>query len=64
MKRYLLSFALFAGAVFAQAPNAPKADLLWLTGAPGAQGTEDIDKPTLAPYLVPAGVVINGTSVS
>ena len=33
----------------------PKADLLWPGGAPGAQGSEDIDKPTLASYLVPAG---------
>ena len=28
---------------------------MWPGGAPGAQGTEDIDKPTLAAYLVPAG---------
>jgi len=33
----------------------PKGDLLWPGGAPGALGTEDIDKPSLAPYLVPAG---------
>jgi acetyl esterase/lipase len=33
----------------------PKADLLWPGGAPGAQGTEDIDQPSLAPYLAPAG---------
>ena len=43
------------GTAFAQAQNAPKAELLWPGAAPGAQGTEDIDKPTLAPYLVPAG---------
>src|SRR6476660_5917210 len=55
MKRYILSFVLFLGTSFAQAPAMPKADLLWPTGAPGAQGTEDVDKPTLAPYLVPAG---------
>lgn len=35
--------------------NAPKPELLWPDGAPGALGTEDIDKPTLTPYLVPAG---------
>jgi acetyl esterase/lipase len=56
MTRYFLSFALFLGAGFAQPPaNLPKADLLWPGGAPGAQGTEDIDQPSLAPYLVPAG---------
>jgi len=33
----------------------PKADLLWPAGAPGAMGSEDIDKPTLTPYVVPAG---------
>jgi acetyl esterase/lipase len=33
----------------------PKADLLWPNGAPGAQGNEEIDQPSLAPYIVPAG---------
>jgi len=33
----------------------PKADLLWPNGAPGAQGNEDIDQPSIAPYVVPAG---------
>ena len=55
MRRYFLSFAFFLGAGFAQPPAMPKADLLWPGGAPGAQGTEDIDKPSLAPYLAPAG---------
>jgi acetyl esterase/lipase len=55
MRRYVLSFALMLGAGFAQTPAIPKADLLWSGGAPGALGTEDIDKPSLAPYLVPAG---------
>lgn len=55
MRRYLLSFALLLGAGFAQTPAMPKADLLWLAGAPGALGTEEIDKPSLAPYLTPAG---------
>jgi acetyl esterase/lipase len=55
MRRYFLSFALLLGAGFAQTPAMPKADLLWPAGAPGALGTEDIDKPSLAPYLVPAG---------
>jgi acetyl esterase/lipase len=56
MRRYLLSFALFLGAGLAQPPaNLPKADLLWPGGAPEAQGIEDTDQPSLAPYLVPAG---------
>jgi acetyl esterase/lipase len=55
MRRYFLSFALFLGAAFAQTPAMPRADLLWPAGAPGAAGTEDIDKPSLAPYLAPAG---------
>src|ERR1039458_185102 len=56
MRRYLLSFALSLGAGLAHPPaNLPKADLLWPDGAPESQGIEDIDKPSLAPYLVPAG---------
>jgi acetyl esterase/lipase len=56
MRRYLLSFALSLAAGLAQPPaNLPKADLLWPGAAPESQGTEDIDKPSLAPYLVPAG---------
>src|ERR1017187_5892749 len=56
MRRYFLSFALSLSAGIAQPPaNLPKADLLWPGGAPLSQGTEDIDQPSLAPYLVPAG---------
>jgi len=55
MRRYFLSFALMLGVGFAQTPAMPKADLLWPAGAPGALGTEDIDKPSIAPYVVPAG---------
>ena len=56
MRRYFLSFALSLSAGIAQPPaNLPKADLLWPDGAPLSQGTEDIDQPSLAPYLVPAG---------
>jgi acetyl esterase/lipase len=56
MRRYFLSFALSLAAGLAQPPaNLPKADLLWPGGAPESRGIEDIDKPSLAPYLVPAG---------
>ena len=36
-----------------QAPNSQKVELLWPTGAPGAKGSEDGDKPTLTIYLPP-----------
>jgi acetyl esterase/lipase len=54
MKRVLLVSLFTAGVALTQPPAAPKADLLWPDGAPGAQGSEDIDKPTLTPFLVPA----------
>ena len=47
MRRFLLSFVLLVSAGYAQPANPPKGELLWPGGAPGAQGTEDIDKPTL-----------------
>src|SRR5215217_2277592 len=50
MKLLLLVLATVA---FAQ--QAPKPELLWPDGAPGALGTEDVDKPTLAAYVVPQG---------
>ncbi|HJZ96578.1 MAG TPA: alpha/beta hydrolase [Candidatus Solibacter sp.] len=53
--------ALLSAALHAQ-PNAPKPEPLWPNGAPGAQGTEDADKPTLTPYVVPAGHGV-GTAV-
>jgi acetyl esterase/lipase len=34
-----------------QAANTPAPMLLWPNGAPGAQGDEDIDKPTLTAYI-------------
>jgi acetyl esterase/lipase len=56
MRYFSIAALLVAGALLAQAPaNTPKADLLWPDGAPGATGSEDSDKPTLAPYLVPEG---------
>lgn len=45
-----------ASALLAQTPaTMSKGELLWADGAPGAMGTEEIDRPTLYPYLVPAG---------
>src|SRR5271166_4466837 len=48
---------LIAAATLAAQPqaNLPKPESLWPSGAPGAQGDQDIDKPTLAPYIVPQG---------
>lgn len=54
---------LAAGSLFAQLPaNMPKGDLLWPGGAPGAQGSEPADQPTLYPFVVPAGRGV-GTAV-
>jgi acetyl esterase/lipase len=36
-------------------PQPPQPELLWPSGAPGALGDADTDKPSLTPYLVPAG---------
>ena len=56
MSRVIAVLALLSGALAAQTPlRMPKADLLWPNGAPGAQGNEDIDQPSIAPYVVPAG---------
>lgn len=55
------------GVVIAQAQQAPEAAagktmLLWPNGAPGAQGTADLDKPTLTVYL-PSGPNATKTGV-
>jgi acetyl esterase/lipase len=50
-----LLIPLLATALFAQAPKPPKPEFLWPDGAPGALGTDDADKPSLTPYLVPEG---------
>jgi acetyl esterase/lipase len=56
MNRIPLVLVWMAGALLAQAPpDMPKAEPLWAGAAPGAQGTQDEDQPTLAPYLVPQG---------
>jgi len=51
----ILPMAVLAAAAFAQMPSAPKAELLWPDGAPGALGAGDEDKPSLTPHIVPAG---------
>jgi|SRR5579883_3127197 len=61
MKVLTLLLTLSASALLAQ-NNAPKPELLWPQGAPGAMGNEDIDRPTLTPYVVPPGRGV-GTAV-
>jgi len=55
MNRIIVSATLFAMIASAQPGRGPQPELLWPAGAPGAQGTEDVDKPTLTPYVMPAG---------
>jgi acetyl esterase/lipase len=52
---------LLAGIAGAAEP-APKVELLWPNGAPGAAGNEDRDKPSLSIYLPPADKA-NGAAV-
>ena len=55
MVRSMFLLAALAAAALAQPANAPKPELLWPEGAPGAQGTAEEDKPTLMPFIVPQG---------
>lgn len=52
MKRFLL-FAFVSCAAMGQrrGPVEPTPELLWPSGAPGALGQEDVDKPSITPYL-------------
>jgi len=53
MKTLAMAMAI-AGAIWGQTGgNAPPAELLWPSGAPGAKGTQEEDRPTLTPYPVP-----------
>src|SRR5438552_1331355 len=45
-----------------QAPESQKVELLWPMRAPGAIGTEPVDKPALSIYLPPADKAM-GTAV-
>lgn len=57
----LALIALMTTAAVAQ-QRGPAPELLWANGAPGALGDTDADKPSLTPYLVPAGRGV-GTAV-
>ena len=49
----LLALLLSAAAFAQQPPAQHKVELLWTAGAPGAVGTEDVDKPSLTLYPAP-----------
>jgi len=59
-----MAVAMGVGSMHGQQANvaAAKTVLLWPAGAPGSQGEEDIDKPTLTVYL-PAGANATKTGV-
>jgi hypothetical protein len=52
MRRLAICLTLAAVALLAQAP---KAELLWPKGAPGALGTSPEDQPSLAPFVLAKG---------
>jgi acetyl esterase/lipase len=60
----LLAVVLGAAALLSadDARGAPKTELLWPAGAPGAKGTSDDDKPSLTIYL-PSPEAANGAAV-
>lgn len=52
MRTFPLALFLFLSGSFLQAQKTdPKPELLWPAGAPGAMGSEDIDKPTITAWL-------------
>ena len=52
MRKRLGLLLMVAGLAFGQRrPAEPVPELLWPNGAPGAMGQEDIDKPSITPYL-------------
>jgi len=60
MRRLAICLVLATGALLPQAvpqavAQAPKAELLWPKGAPGALGTAPEDQPSLTPFLLAKG---------
>jgi acetyl esterase/lipase len=62
MMRLFLVLAVAAATAFAQPAQAP-VELLWPSGAPGALGTDDGDKPTLTIYVPSGNPVATGVIV-
>ena len=63
MRKLILPTILAAALAHAQRPPAPKIELLWPNGAPGALGNDESDRPNLTVYLpqvngVQSGVVV------
>jgi acetyl esterase/lipase len=63
MRTLILPTILAAALAHAQRPPAPKVELLWPNGAPGALGNDESDRPNLTVYLpqvngVQSGVVV------
>ena len=63
MRKLILPTILAAALAHAQRPPAPKIELLWPNGAPGALGNEESDRPNLTVYLpqvngMQSGVVV------
>ena len=54
---------LWGAQASAQKPAAAKVELLWPSGAPGALGNEDADRPNLTIYLPQANGVQSGVVV-
>jgi len=52
--RRLIAFLMISPAWLC-AQTLPQPEPLWPDGAPGALGNSDADRPTITPYLVPAG---------
>jgi acetyl esterase/lipase len=52
--RRLMAFLMISPAWLC-AQTLPQPEPLWPDGAPGALGNSDADRPTITPYLVPAG---------
>ena len=61
MRLRIAMLCALGSALMAQ-PRPPEPQSLWPNGAPGAQGSEDIDKPTLTAYVV-KGERATGTAV-
>jgi acetyl esterase/lipase len=51
----LVALLLTIAAPVLTAQMTPQPELLWPNGAPGAEGNADIDRPSITPYLLPAG---------
>jgi len=61
--RKILLFAFLCSLARGQHAPAPKVELLWPNGAPGALGNEDTDRPTVSVYLPQSNGVMSAVVV-